>query len=267
MKAEVDMMTFVLQGSVVSIGTFALLNAMLLLVHRAGWFQQYKIQGSKEPEESLYQQARSSAIFGMLFATPPFHVIVWLVLRPIITNDVPSVTSVICSILAYILIADTLFYWSHRMLHMKQFYWIHKRHHSFTTTVGFASVYSHPIEGTINSIITYSGPAVLGLLGYDMPMITLWIWYLIRWAETTDAHSGYEFPFSPFGLFSVAGHHDFHHSHNIGCYGSFFGMWDKLCGTDAAYKKWKLEKEPAKGLLVKEPAKELLVKEPVVQRG
>jgi len=127
------------------------------------------------------------------------------------------------------------------MLHLKQFYWIHKQHHAFKTNVGLASVYSHPIEGFINTVVTFTGPILLGHLGYDVPLLTLWVWYVVRWAETTDAHSGYEFPWSPFGLFSVAGHHDFHHSHNIGCYGSFFGMWDKVCGTDSAYLTWKAQ--------------------------
>jgi sterol desaturase/sphingolipid hydroxylase (fatty acid hydroxylase superfamily) len=43
-----------------------------------------------------------------------------------------------------------------------------------------------------------------------------------------DAHSGYALPFplSPFSLFGVADQHDYHHSQNKGCYGSFFGLWD-----------------------------------------
>lgn len=57
-------------------------------------------------------------------------------------------------------------------------------------------------------------------------------------AETTDAHSGYEFPWSPARLtpFAIsAAHHDFHHASNQGCFGSQFTFWDSICGTDKEF--------------------------------
>jgi len=32
--------------------------------------------------------------------------------------------------------------------------------------------------------------------------------------------------------------HDFHHSHNVGNFGSFFIFWDWICGTDYKYRAW-----------------------------
>ena len=29
-----------------------------------------------------------------------------------------------------------------------------------------------------------------------------------------------------------------HHSHNVGCYGDWFGFWDWLCGTDVPFNKY-----------------------------
>lgn len=37
--------------------------------------------------------------------------------------------------------------------------------------------------------------------------------------------------------------HDYHHSHNVGNFGSFFVFWDWLCGTDQAYLAWRSRKD------------------------
>ena len=65
--------------------------------------------------------------------------------------------------------------------------------------------------------------------------------YLAQAHETTDAHSGYDFPWSPWrwlgGLHGGARRHDWHHSHVKGNYGGFF-FWDWLCGTDREWRAW-----------------------------
>jgi len=62
----------------------------------------------------------------------------------------------------------------------------------------------------------------------------------LRVHEGHDGHSGYDFPWSffrilPFG--AGASFHDFHHSHNVGNYGSFLRIWDSLFNTE---KDWYL---------------------------
>jgi sterol desaturase/sphingolipid hydroxylase (fatty acid hydroxylase superfamily) len=74
----------------------------------------------------------------------------------------------------------------------------------------------------------------------------LWLWLFIRLLETVDAHSGYRFPLSPFHLLPFQGgadRHDFHHSHNVGCFGSFTIFWDWLCGTDAKFLEFKRKRD------------------------
>jgi hypothetical protein len=69
-----------------------------------------------------------------------------------------------------------------------------------------------------NMFSTFAGSIFMG-----SHVVVLWIWMALRVAETVDAHSGFYFPgFGPFSLFSFQGgadRHDYHHSHNIGCYG------------------------------------------------
>ena len=96
-----------------------------------------------------------------------------------------------------------------------------------------ASEYTHPVESLLGNIL----PVIAGpmLLSSHLPTVSLWV--VIRLLKTSDAHSGYNFPFSPFNMgfpFNEARRHDFHHSANIGSFGSFFVVWDRLCGTDKA---------------------------------
>ena len=82
-----------------------------------------------------------------------------------------------------------------------------------------------------------------------MHMGTLIIWVILRMFETVDGHSGYEFSWSPFRLLPLSGilykilifnfnfkgsanYHSYHHTHNIGNYGSFFTIWDTIMKTN-----------------------------------
>lgn len=101
--------------------------------------------------------------------------------------------------------------------------------------------YAHPVEDFLaNSVPTIAGPLIMGMHAY-----VFWLWLCIRLLETVDAHSGYSFPWSPFHLFAFQGgaeRHDFHHSHNVGCYGSFTIFWDWITGTDQAFLDFKAKK-------------------------
>lgn len=119
---------------------------------------------------------------------------------------------------------------------------MHKVHHSYKTSIGLASEYAHPIEFVFSNAIPFSvGPMVCG-----MHYWTFFMWSLLRVGETVDGHSGYEFPWSPYRLLPFSGSstaHDFHHSHNIGNYASFFTWWDRWMQTDRAFLRHEAEIE------------------------
>ena len=135
---------------------------------------------------------------------------------------------------------DTLFYWIHRLLHASPTLYrtIHKHHHEFKHAVALAVEYAHPVEDLLNALATLAGPLLLGshaavAVGYTG--IKLW--------QSIDAHSAVRLPFplTPWNVLpgmDCAPAHDFHHSHNLGCYGGFFVFWDRLCGTDRAYRRY-----------------------------
>ena len=139
----------------------------------------------------------------------------------------------------FLLVEDAIFYWCHRLFHLPFFYkHFHKLHHRYYQPFGFATEYFHPIEYLFSSAIpTFIGPFLL-----KSHVITFWIWLAIRLLEGIDGHSGYDFWFVPFRYFPFrpgANVHDYHHSHNVGNYGSFFIFWDRICGTDMSYRDYK----------------------------
>eukprot|EP00055_Hartaetosiga_balthica_P015450 m.91262 g.91262 ORF g.91262 m.91262 type:complete len:278 (+) comp8867_c0_seq1:110-943(+) len=141
------------------------------------------------------------------------------------------------------LIEDFLFYWLHRILHHRSIYkYIHKMHHQFASSVGVSVLWAHPIEITLAFVVpSVAGPILLGT-----PFSILLFWMTLRVWETVDAHSGYTFKWSPWELFQSwqggAERHDFHHSRNVGSFGSFTKLWDWVHGTDKQFNAW-LEKK------------------------
>ena len=153
-------------------------------------------------------------------------------------ESVPHWYTSLWQILACMLVEDTAFYWAHRALHHPWVYArVHKVHHSYRTSIGVASEYAHPLEFVLSNAI----PFALGPLLCGAHYLTVWQWTLLRIGETVDGHSGYEFPWSPYRLLPLSGSstaHDFHHSHNVGNFASFFTYWDRICGTDQPFLNW-----------------------------
>jgi sterol desaturase/sphingolipid hydroxylase (fatty acid hydroxylase superfamily) len=147
---------------------------------------------------------------------------------------------VLLRLVGYVAVEDTLFYWAHRALHVPALYrTIHKRHHEFHVPFSIAAEYAHPIESVVGNFVPFlAGPTLFGG-GVNM----LCLWFVVRMVKTAEAHSGYAFPLAPFSRFPswmvTAEQHDYHHSQNVGMYGSFFCFWDRLCGTDASFRRHK----------------------------
>ena len=161
------------------------------------------------------------------------------------TEDIPEPLMLAGTIFFFMLCEDFGFYWAHRALHHRSIYpYVHKMHHTHKTTVAIASEYCHPLEFLFSNMLpTMLGPSILGL---NCHVLTVFAWYAVRFGETLDGHSGYEFSWSPYRLIPCSGsaeYHDFHHSANIGNYSSFFCIWDTVFGTNKAFNEHLKEKE------------------------
>ena len=244
-------------------------NGFLYLCKKYGWFAAHKIQKGASPAAALVREAAKenvNADVGFLLLSYPFMKLLqlgktknvrideegkgkkakkssstgWSGLR--FDGPWPTLFTNMWQIAVAYFGYDFMFYWSHRLLHTRYFYLrIHKQHHKFRTPVGHSASYQHPVEGAIQLLAWYLPIGFAGWLKGDLHVSTLFWYNAFRWLGTVDAHSGYDFPFSPFSRFKICGgalFHDYHHSGDgfFGNYGATI-IWDRLMDTEA--KSWK----------------------------
>ncbi len=227
--------------------SYGIPNLILYFIHVNKWFAKYKIQGSDAfPEPALIRECIKDNLVGHLVIVPLaayFGFPVFQSFGMTVSGPLPSGLTVLRDFVVFIAINDTLFYWVHRALHHKSIYkYIHKKHHEPKAPIGIFSKYAHPVEDLLVNILpTILGPFLIGTHCY-----VFWLWLAIRLFETVDAHSGYSFPYNPYHMFPFQGgadRHDFHHSHNVGCFGSFTIFWDWITGTDKQFLEFYAKKQ------------------------
>jgi plant 4alpha-monomethylsterol monooxygenase len=208
-------------------GFFALLFAR-------GVATRFQVAAGKAPPEDLSRRAVKDVLGGhvLLLAITAFVLFPsWSAMGGKSGAPLPSLFEIAWQLVAFILLQDTIFYWSHRALHIPRlFKAIHVKHHTFRHVRGHASEYAHPVEAIANLVAFMLPPIVLGA-----HLLTFGIWVLVRVVETVEAHSGYAFT-------RLASRHAFHHLYAAkGCLGSFFGVWDRIMGTDRQWREWRRE--------------------------
>jgi sterol desaturase/sphingolipid hydroxylase (fatty acid hydroxylase superfamily) len=219
-------------------GTFIVLNLWLMMCYRNDWFLKYRIQGNVLPEWSLIKECLISNVITHCVVSPLaiwYGYDIFLKYGIDLVRPAPNLLTILRDFVIFIGFNDTLFYWVHRLVHHKYLYkYIHKHHHRFKINVGICAEFANPVEDVFANIM----PTIIGAFVMGSHPVTLFAWLVLRVWETVDAHSGYSFKWSPFKMFWWQGgpdRHDFHHSHNIGCYGSFTIFWDWFCHTDQAF--------------------------------
>lgn len=144
----------------------------------------------------------------------------------------PSPWEVFWQLCVFMVLEDTVFFWSHYTLHKSKWLYkhIHKQHHEWYQVLGFASEFAHPVEFILGNALPFAvGPVLLGAHNFTTLMWTIW-----RITETNLAHSNYELPWMPYALIPFTGGataHEEHHSINTGNYSTFFNWWDVMMGT------------------------------------
>lgn len=215
-------------------------------------FEKHRIT-DKEPNPATVRELYVEAIVDHLVVQWPF---IYFVIAPLYSrfaggldtfaaDDVPSVFTHVWQLAICVLMEDCLFYWVHRALHQKMFYAsVHKEHHSNVINHPLAAQHAHIAEKLIGNSIPFWLPCIL----LNVHGSTLLLWSGVRIMEAIDAHSGYNLPFSPFAYGRDGARHDYHHSHGggpegmgvSGSYGSWLEVWDRVCGTDGDYQKYKM---------------------------
>jgi len=152
-------------------------------------------------------------------------------------SELPSFPIFLCHFFFMMFCEDLCFYHCHRLLHWPLLYkYIHKVHHEFYDTICISSEYAHPVEFVIGNLIPIGMGGML-LCGHAH-LFTFLMFTTLRLIETTEAHGGYDFPWSMTKIFPFSvnsRYHNYHHLKNIGNYSSFFIFWDSIYGTNSHY--------------------------------
>jgi sterol desaturase/sphingolipid hydroxylase (fatty acid hydroxylase superfamily) len=135
-----------------------------------------------------------------------------------------------------IVMHDTWFYWTHRLMHhRKLFRWFHKVHHESTNPSPWAAYSFAPLEAFMQALIF---PIVMFTLPmHPLAFVVFMVWQIIF---NVAGHTGYEFyprwlMDSWLGkVISTPTNHAMHHEKMRGNYGLYFNVWDRLMGTNHA---------------------------------
>jgi Delta7-sterol 5-desaturase len=138
------------------------------------------------------------------------------------------------SVLAYLFLHDSWFYWTHRLMHRP--YWFkraHAVHHESRPPTAWAAMAFHPLEAVTGAVVipalVFLVPIHIGALGVVLAIMTI---------MGITNHMGWElFPRwmvngSLGNWLITATHHQKHHDAYGGNYGLYFRFWDRLCRTD-----------------------------------
>ncbi len=132
-----------------------------------------------------------------------------------------------------ILIHDTYFYWTHRIMHHPRLFKLfHLTHHKSTNPSPWTAYAFHPLEALVEA-----GIFVVFIFIMPVKSIHLWVFFSIMFVYNVYGHLGYEL-FTPkfhrtkFGRWVSTGTaHNMHHQSFKGNYGIYFLFWDRVMGT------------------------------------
>ena len=132
-----------------------------------------------------------------------------------------------------LIIHDTYFYWTHRLLHTKWlFKKIHVVHHKSNNPTPLAAYSFHPLEALLESLI-----AIPIITIFPVHVAAFLFFTLMSLIGNVIGHLGYEFfpkkiRTGSFGkLLTFSTHHNLHHQKSNKNYGYYFTIWDTLMKT------------------------------------
>jgi len=138
------------------------------------------------------------------------------------------------SIFLMLLLHDTYFYWTHRMMHLKiLFPLFHRTHHLSNNPSPWSAFSFAPPEAIIQG-------GILPLIAFTIPShpAAIIFFLLFMTAMNVVGHMGYEF--FPSGYTknrftqwsNTSTHHNMHHQYVKCNYGLYFNLWDRWMSTN-----------------------------------
>jgi sterol desaturase/sphingolipid hydroxylase (fatty acid hydroxylase superfamily) len=143
----------------------------------------------------------------------------------------------VASSIAFILIDDAWFYWTHQLLHSSSRLYrsVHKIHHRSIDTTPLTGLSFHPLESFVIAIPLGVLPLFIGV----QPNFLI-VALLISTFNNILGHNGFEWAprwwdrIPVLRLKTPSIHHNLHHEKSRGNYGLYFIFWDRWMGTEFA---------------------------------
>jgi methylsterol monooxygenase len=184
-------------------------------------FYKHKIQTTL-PSWTLIFKSLLLILYNQMFAIPFLVILLSPLLnrRIVVSSTLPSWGEMGIHFIGFLIVAETGFYYMHRLAHHPRLYKHgHKIHHEWKAPYAFMSQYCHPLEEiAVNALPCFLGPIFMGA-----HFVTMWLWLLVANVVAVNAHCGYQFTDCLF--------HDFHHENPKTNFG-ILGILDWFHGTD-----------------------------------
>jgi Delta7-sterol 5-desaturase len=137
------------------------------------------------------------------------------------------------SVIGLLLLQDTYFYWTHRLMHHPRLFGlVHRAHHRSTNPSPWAAYSFAPLEALVHAAIVPLGAALMPLHAS-----AVFTFLAVMIVMNAVGHLGIElyprgFATSRVGRWFVTStYHNLHHSGRGGNYGFYFTFWDRLMKT------------------------------------
>lgn len=108
----------------------------------------------------------------------------WIEIK--VSRDLPSFYVTMRDLFVCFFCNEIFFYYTHRLLHYRWFYSLHKQHHEFVTPACITAQYAGTIEHLVSNIF----PVVIGIKIMKCHLSTVYLWLTIVLITTLNDHSG-----------------------------------------------------------------------------
>lgn len=177
-----------------------------------------------QPDDELDNNERTDAMKRSLTALGIGSIILIVSSKYLSLHD--SDTEWWCEIFKLVVmffVSDTMFYWSHRVMHLPGvFDTVHDMHHTHDSPITWTSLYVSWWEFAIALLGIFLFPSII----FRMHWVTWCVFLSTIMLSLVVSHCGMKIPY-----FCNAQHHDEHHLQRCINYGSDVGIWDWFCGT------------------------------------
>lgn len=183
------------------------------------------IEDSGRLSKAVWVVLRNQLVGFLLSVLMYYPAVVWRGMS-MKAADLPTPLEALAHFAIYQVVEETMFYYSHRLLHTPRFYYLHKQHHEWTSPISITATYCSVVEHLMSNLLpVMAGPFICG-----SHMLLMYAWIMLAISVTLHSHAGFHFPF----LSLSPEYHDYHHL-KYDCNYGVLGVLDWFHGTNGDF--------------------------------